>query len=235
MSDRIRFSDLPPEDPTAEAAEYVLGLLAEDARAAFEARLDQDRGLQAEVAAWQAHLSDLALAEVDEVAPPPQLRKRLEALLFQTEEKSVWNSLWPYALGGLAAAFVLWLAVTTNLVLPEDPLAPTLRAELAATADGEGLALIAEIEGETGRMQVIRTAGTPPDGRVFELWLIAGQNPPVSLGLLAPDDSTLLTLPPDLLASLPGATLAISDEPPGGSPTGAPTGAVRAAGTLSSS
>lgn len=32
---------------------------------------------------------------------------------------------------------------------------------------------------------------------------------------------------------LAGATLAVSDEPPDGSPTGQPTGAVLAAGTLS--
>jgi len=79
------------------------------------------------------------------------------------------------------------------------------------------------------------------------IWLIAdpdedsafvidpGDAAPVSLGLLDEGNSTLIDLPQDLVALLAGALLAISDEPPGGSPTGAPTGAVRAAGSLTSS
>lgn len=235
MSPRPPLSDLPPDDPVAQAAEYALGLLPDDERAAFEARLAVDRDLQAEVGAWQEHLADLAISEVEDVAPPAQLRKRLESQLFQTEEKSIWQSLWPYALGGLAAALVLWFAVTTDLLLPEDSFQPTLQAELAPTPDGAGLVLTAQVDSRTGQVQVIRAAGEPPQGRVFELWLIAGQDAPVSLGLLDEGGSTVLNLPAEMLASLPGATLAISDEPPGGSPTGAPTGAVRAAGTLTSS
>lgn len=235
MSQTRTPSDLPPDDPVAQAAEYALGLLPEDERPAFEARLATDRDLQVEVAAWQEHLADLALADVTEVAPPPQLGKRLEALLFKTEEPSIWRSLWPYALGGVAAALLLWVTMATDLLLPDDGVAPTLQAELAPTPDGEGLLLTAQVDTETGQVQVIRAAGAPPQGRVLELWLIAGDAAPVSLGLLDADASTVLVLPRDLLASLSGATLAISDEPPGGSPTGAPTGAVRAAGTLTSS
>ena len=49
MSPRPPLSDLPPDDPVAQAAEYALGLLPDDERAAFEARLAVDRDLQAEV------------------------------------------------------------------------------------------------------------------------------------------------------------------------------------------
>jgi anti-sigma-K factor RskA len=163
------------------------------------------------------------------------LRKRLEATLFQTESTSIWQTLWPYALGGVAAALVLWAAVTTNLLVPDDVFQPTLQAQLQATPDGAGLVLRAQVDSSNGQVQVVRSAGDPPDGRVFELWLIAGDAAPVSVGLLAADATTVLTLPDAVLAVLPGALLAVSDEPPGGSPTGAPTGAVRAIGPLTSS
>ncbi len=63
------------------------------------------------------------------------------------------------------------------------------------------------------------------------MWLIAGDDAPVSLGVL-PDGPVRLAIAPDLRPRLAGATLAISDEPPGGSPTGQPSGAVLATGPL---
>jgi anti-sigma-K factor RskA len=59
----------------------------------------------------------------------------------------------------------------------------------------------------------------------FELWGIAGGAAPRPLGLLPPDPDRTTTL---RLAQLPapGGVLAVSLEPPGGSPTGAPTGPV---------
>ena len=81
-----------------------------------------------------------------------------------------------------------------------------------------------------------RTAGAAVPGRVLELWLIAGDNPPVSLGVLPEAASAEVQLTPDLVAALAAGTLpinlAISDEPPGGSTTGAPTGAVLAMGPV---
>lgn len=235
MNPHTQSGDLPPDDPIAQAAEYALGLLLPDELPAFESRLAADPDLREEVRVWQTHLADLAMSEVEEVMPPPQLRKRLQAVLFQTERRSIWQSLWPYALGGVAAALVLWFALATGLLLPENSFTPTLQAELAPTADGAGLAVTAQVDAGSGQVQVIRAAGAPPEGRVFELWLIAGDAAPRSLGLLDADAATVLTVPDEIRASLAGATLAISDEPPGGSPTGAPTGAVRAAGTLTSS
>ncbi|MFP7570370.1 anti-sigma factor domain-containing protein [Marivita sp. S2033] len=228
-------TDLPPDEPVTEAAEYALGLLTDAERAAFEARLAASRDLQDEVGAWQTYLAELALAEVDEVAPPPQLRKRLEATLFQNKRRSIWQLVWPYAAGGAAAALVLWLAVSNDLLLPDDGLRPTLQAELAATPEGGDVVLTAQVDPAAGQVEVARGGATPPEGRVFELWLIVGENAPVSLGVLDDGATTRLTLPQTTLASLSGATLAITDEPPGGSPTGAPTGTIRAAGTLTSS
>lgn len=231
----------PPEGPENEddrvlAAEYALGLLSAEERAQFEARLDTDADLRAEVVAWDEHFASVILDEIDPVDPSPQVAKRLQTILFKPEKQSFWQQIWPYGLGGVAAALVLWLTINTGVLIPDDTgLQPDLVAELAPTPDGEGLVIRAAVDTTRGAVEVVRAAGAPPEGRVFELWLIAGDAAPVSLGLLDEGNSTLIDLPQDLVALLPGALLAISDEPPGGSPTGAPTGAVRAAGSLTSS
>jgi anti-sigma-K factor RskA len=73
---------------------------------------------------------------------------------------------------------------------------------------------------------------TPPSGSAFELWAIApGAAHPQSLGVIPPDGVLRLdALPPSVRD---GATLAISIEPPGGSPTRQPTGPVVFVGALS--
>lgn len=224
------------EDDRVLAAEYALGLLSAEERAQFEARLDTDADLRAEVVAWDEHFASVILDEIDPVDPSPQVAKRLQTILFKPEKQSFWQQIWPYGLGGVAAALVLWLTISTGVLIPDDTgLQPDLVAELAPTPDGEGLVIRAAVDTTRGAVEVVRAAGAPPEGRVFELWLIAGDAAPVSLGLLDAGNSTLIDLPQDLVALLPGALLAISDEPPGGSPTGAPTGAVRAAGSLTSS
>lgn len=224
------------ENDRVLAAEYALGLLTDEERAAFEARMATNPDLRAEVLAWDTHIADAIMDEVEDVTPSPQVARRLKTVLFKPDRTSFWQQLWPYGLGGAAAALVLWLMVSTGILLREEELLQAdLVAELAPTPEGAGLVIRANVDTVRGAVQVLRSAGEPPEGRVFELWLIAGDAAPVSLGLLDADGSTLIDVPPEVVALLPGALLAISDEPPGGSPTGAPTGAVRAAGPLTSS
>ena len=85
------------------------------------------------------------------------------------------------------------------------------------------------------RVEVVRAvaAATPPIDRAFELWAIApGAARPRSLGVIPPSGELKLSpLPPDLSD---GATLAISVEPLGGSPTQQPTGPVVFVGSVKS-
>ena len=70
--------------------------------------------------------------------------------------------------------------------------------------------------------------------RVLELWSVPPQGAPRSLGLIAAQGATVLRrerLPKTLLEGGTDA-LAVSIEPPGGSPTGVPTGPVVYAGKL---
>jgi anti-sigma-K factor RskA len=92
------------------------------------------------------------------------------------------------------------------------------------------LRVLAVYDGASDRLRITRTAGRPADGRAHELWAIAGDNAPVSLGVMPADGSGAVTLPQGLAPQ--GLVLAISDEPPGGSPTGQPTGAVLAVGEV---
>jgi anti-sigma-K factor RskA len=70
--------------------------------------------------------------------------------------------------------------------------------------------------------------------RVLELWSVPPDGAPRSLGLISSAGATVVTrdrLPATLLKG-GTAALAVSLEPPGGSPTGVPTGPVLYAGRL---
>ena len=68
---------------------------------------------------------------------------------------------------------------------------------------------------------------------MLELWAILPDQAPVSLGVLPDSETTRILVPAELRSQAAQITLAISDEPVGGSPTGAPTGDVLAAGAMS--
>jgi anti-sigma-K factor RskA len=72
-----------------------------------------------------------------------------------------------------------------------------------------------------------------PTARAAELWLIPDDGKPRPMGLIDPSKPATMPMPPEFrpLAKAK-ATLAISIEPLGGSPTGSPTGPVVATGKL---
>jgi anti-sigma-K factor RskA len=71
----------------------------------------------------------------------------------------------------------------------------------------------------------------PPPGRAFELWAIpANAKRPEPLGVIPPSGTLRIAALARPIGE--GATLAISIEPQGGSPTGQPTGPVVFTGAL---
>ena len=71
------------------------------------------------------------------------------------------------------------------------------------------------------------------DERVPELWLVVGEDAPLSLGLLSPSGRSELVIPPALAdRTAEDATLVITLEPPGGAPGGVATGPAVAVGKL---
>lgn len=219
-------------DDDALAGEYVLRVLDGDELAAFRARLAAEPALRQLVAGWEARLAPMA-DEVAEVQPPGRTKKALERRLFGGEARPRFPIFG--FLGGAVTALVLAGLVMVALPPPSDMLsAPAFSAEVAS-GDGS-LIVLASIHPPEHIVVVDRRAGAAPQGSVLELWVIAeGQPGPLSLGVLPEDAVARLAVPQavqDAGLDLSTATLAISVEPPGGSPTGLPTGAVLALGPV---
>lgn len=217
----------------AMAAEYALGVLPHAERRAFQARLEDSPDLRARVRFWEERLLPLA-DRVEEVLPPARVLAGIEARLFgggRTRE-GWWTSLgfWRgLSLVSIAGLLMLGAVVAGLVRFPGDT-----RQVLVAELSGEAGAvrLVALYEPGAGRLRLNRAEGAAAEGRALELWLIAGDDAPVSLGLLPEDRDAVIEVSAAIAERLAGGVLAISDEPPGGSPTGAPTGAVLATGQV---
>ncbi len=217
------------------AGEYVLGVMPRNERSAFAHRLTQEPSLAAQVREWEERLAPLGEA-VQPIVPPDRLRSALERRLFAPEsgQPDVWQSLLFFkalATASLAALVLLVAVYIGQFVFFEKP-QENFVAELSGA--GDVLKLVAFYDAQAGILKVKRVVGEPRTGRDFELWLIKGNNKPISLGVLPQQASGVITLPEQMVQILAGAVLAISDEPRNGSPTGQPTGEVLASGKLNS-
>jgi anti-sigma-K factor RskA len=215
----------PEEDADLLAAEFVLGVLDLEDRARAERLLRNDTEFASRVADWEVRFS--GMNDSYEAEPPPDVMPRIEARLFPSIEPDLGNSaesrprFFGWLLGALSAAAVI-LGAFVFLQPVQDA------STVIATLGEEAAPLRFQASHDGANLTVTRVAGTiAPQGQVHELWLIAPEAAPVSLGLLSED---ALTIPYPLPSG--GWVLAVSLEPTGGSPTGAPTGPVLAAGTV---
>lgn len=238
-----RSDDDPREDGHDElaAAEYVLGVLDGEHRAAVAARIERDPAFARLVDRWEGHLAPLAEAYTPS-EPPPSIKQRIDRRLFAAADTppaaagrvSLWSSLAFWR--GLAAAGVAAFAVTLALLLLGPAGGPADTSYVAMLkADASDVRYAAMYDEGGGRIALAHMSGSKASDRDFELWMIEGSAPPVSMGVLPAGDMITITLSPAVREKLAaGAVLAISLEPLGGSPTGQPTGPVVAAGDLKS-
>lgn len=231
MSKRANPSE---EEDATLAAEYVLGVLDLKEHAACTMRVQRDPAFAERVADWEMRMADLN-SGFAQVQAPDAIKTALDRRLFPVPEKpqqnSIWESLgfWRFLSGTAIAAFAV-----LAFVIVQTPQAPapgeTLIASLAGT--GGKQKFIAVYETGTGVVRVSVLSDKAPAGRDFELWLIKGENAPVSLGIFGEGDAQPRSLHQSLKTDFAdGVTLAVSLEPKGGSTTGSPTGPVIAAGT----
>lgn len=226
----------PANGGNSIAAEYVLGVLGAEERRAVEQRLTQDPALAAEVAFWEERLGGLADA-VAPVAPPPNAWARIAAAVDAVEgapRRSLWHSLAFWRTFGIAAAAVAAASIAALVYIGA---VPSARPALMATLAGGGGQpnFVAAVTATGNSLVVVPASLLTNDPRAIELWLIlpGPDQRPHSLGLVPPGQPIRLTIPSDLVGHIgPNATLAVSLEPPGGSPTGQPTGPVIASGKL---
>jgi anti-sigma-K factor RskA len=231
----------------AEAMDFALGAGSRATRKAAELRLISDPDFRTAVERWQALLSPLD--ETAQPQAPPQsvwqaitadVQPQARAAAVPERAQGWWHNigLWRgLGLGGTAlAALAVALVVQPAAPPPVATQGGSRPALVATLADSEGRPLLAAaFDASTGEVRFAPVAAADgAAGKVPELWVIEGKNPPRSLGVIDISAGAAHAIPRARLAGLKaGAVLAISIEPIGGSPTGAPTGPVIATGALS--
>ena len=215
---------LSPEDDGL-AAEYVLGTLDAEERAAAWARLRADSVFAAAVADWERRLGPLAEA-APEATPPADLFMRIEARLdtpnvvpLLARRLSRWRAL---ALSGGALSGALAAALAFVLIA-RAPTPHQFVAILQKSADAPAFAMTVDVD--RLEFSVRPVAAEAPAGKSYELWIIAPDSAPKSLGVIdaaARTEGGRLAYDP---AQVRAATYAVTLEPPGGSPNGKPSGA----------
>lgn len=236
-----------PDLPEAEAfaAEHALGVLDARERAEAEMRMAREPAFAADVEAWRQRLAPM-LDSIESVTAPQGVWTRIEAMLPANDNGAVMNKLrfWRNsAVGGFALAAASLAGVVVQVTQPpvtvEAPAAAPgqlLNASLTATSGQPQPLFVAAYDPD--RKALIITSLLPPGAdrdKVNQLWLIAGQDKPRSLGLIEPGKAKIIALPLEVMAKMSaGAKLAVSIEPEGGSkdPNG-PSGPVIGLGELS--
>ena len=212
------------------AAEYALGVLAGTERTAAAQLVARDRAFAALVAAWEERLAPWT-AELPEVAPPPQVWERIAAQLSgaQRQRPRFWQSLMFWRGFGIVSSLAAaCLAVLLYLNVASQ------QAELVASIEGDGQRIfVAVIDVKRAVIAVVPAAYRSDPTRVPELWLIPSGGKPLSLGVLPADGLAQIAIPPAFAdQTRRDAIVAVSLEPPAGSPTGQPTGPVIGSGKL---
>lgn len=240
---------LDQESEDLRYAEYVLGVLDADARAAVEREMAADPHAAAEVERWQRYLLPLA-EDIPGAVPSHQVWTRIQDRLglaqpparvtHARERRGWWNNVAVWRGFAFGAGIVAAACIVAFIVLPRIRTAPPVAPALAYMAS-----TITQTDGQVGwtatmdiahaRMIVVPTKPQPlPAGRAPELWLIPAGQKPIAVGMIDTRAPVTITLDKTLIVRIgPTAALAVSVEPQGGSPTGQPTGSVIGKGSIS--
>jgi len=252
--------DDPPEltGDDALAADYALGGLSGDETRAAELRVQRDPAFARTVAEWQGTFSPLN-EQVAGIVPPAAVWTRIDQAVspvVQTRRdpvvpRSLWASLGLWRALTAAATTVAAVAVAMLVSRPATIAPPVPAGTQTAAAAQPSLTpgpLLTAAMSATGKPAVLLNATFDPvrgaviltpasadrsRGKTPEMWLIIGKDAPRSLGVIDLHGPLAHRVPDELRPLMgQGATLAISLEPAGGSPTGAPTGPVIMTGKL---
>ena len=223
------------------AAEYVTGTMRGPARRRFETLLSAHPALRNAVRDWQDRLMPLTLS-VTPQAPSAEVWKRIEAQIGGSAEPTVAASQTPWwsglafwrGLSGFATAAALGLLVMVNTPGPTQAPMVVVLSSTAVNAGGSAVpaSFVASISGD-GRAVVTKpllNVSLQAD-RALELWAVPGAGAPKSLGLISANGASVVQKNKVPVGT---AALAVSLEPPGGSPTSTPSGPVLFVGKLSS-
>jgi len=219
----------------ALAAEYVLGTLRGSACRRFARSLKGSPRLRRAVAAWEELLAPLN-DRVEPIVPPARLWRRIQSRIGASSTGRAWRldfwlrvGFWrTTAVASTAVALLLagWIFVLASSVEPQERMVAVLSDRASAPALVVSWT-VARGGPEQLRVRVIRRMEKAP-GTTWQLWMLpANGEKPVSLGLIRGTETQVVSVPARLAAAVNAAGgLAMSVEPPAGSPSGLPTGPV---------
>ncbi len=217
------------------AGEYVLGVLSANDRQKVEARMVLDRNFAAIVQRWQENLVSLD-EEYAREQPPAWIYPRIEQRLHGAAPTAAAAVTKP----GLWQSLAFWRAVTAfSLVAAVGVGVANINwrsgssGELTAALAGKDnpVSYASSYDPKSGVFRMTPVAAGPEKAKSLELWLIQGENPAVSLGVLPQSGEGELLVPAEWRDKIrPGDLFAISLETFGGSPTGHAQGPVLAVG-----
>ena len=227
MTDTPEFHD---EDEIL-AAELVLGLLDQEGADLARARMAREVEFARLVTDWQERLVRIT-DDIRPKQPRAQVKQLIMNRVFPIRKTPILQRVWVWQTVSFAAlammAFIGWLALQSPVQQQSETLYAT-----QLTGENVPLQVLAVLDPVRGDVAINRVSGTARPGRSLELWAIVPDEAPVSLGVLPTIAKARVALPEALALRASEITLAISDEPAGGSQTGAPTGDVLAASPVS--
>lgn len=233
---------MTPEERGALAAELALGLLEGEDRARARSLAQTDAGFGQDVGRWSGWLATM-LDEVEPAEPPQGLWSGIERRIGLPAEAgsnvvqlrkrvSRWQGIAAGATALAASLAVVLVTQPPKAVAPVETRAPDPMVAMLAD-DRDGMKLVASWDPGSRRLILAASDMPAEPGRSHELWVIPADGTPRSLGTMPDSPRTHMRLTQTLSERLQrGATLAVSVEPAGGSPTGLPTGPVIASGKL---
>lgn len=229
----------------AFAAEHVLGVLSSADSALAERRMASDPAFAADVEAWRTRLAPLLLAIAPVTAPAgvwPRIERALAAndnTASEARSLKMWRRTAMGSLGLLAASVVAVVILANRPPIVVQPPPPAPGAMLNASLITQGAAPVPLFVAayDPVRQALIVTSLVKPGAdpaHVHELWVIPADGKPRALGFVEPGKSKSIPMSRELADTMAeGAAIAVSVEPPGGSPNrDAPSGPIAAMGKL---
>jgi anti-sigma-K factor RskA len=218
------------------AAEYALGTLPASERAAVALRARGEPSLAAAIEAWERRLGPLA-ERVPAREVPDTVWNGIKARVDALSDGNVvgierrlrrWKAA-AIAASAIAASLLAFVGVREFAQPSADKMLVAVLQK-----DAQSPAFLVSVDLNRRQLTIRAVAAKPEPGKSYELWLVHDElKTPRSLGLIGAQP---VTVGPKLTKYAPSviedATLAVSLEPPGGSPTGAPTGPVLWSGKL---
>jgi len=224
------------DDTPTDAAEYALGLLEGEELRAARRRASTDPSFAAEIARWRGRLSSLA-EEVPEIEAPASAWRRIERSLGARAGDNVVLlrrrlNVWRAATGAITAVAASLALVIITEDIPHR-IAPAPQPMVAVIKAGNQVAAVASWDRDSRRLVVSEISMPIAPRHDYQLWLVPAGGKPHSLGVMPARPLVQVAIAEpisDMVGT--GATLAVSLEPAGGSPTDQPTGTVVASGTI---